>query len=75
MPISNHLLDYVLSSFKGGFGDAILSGRVRYLPSEAFIDIAVATPSKSLIAHARALESEFEELGRSVHIAVRARPV
>ena len=72
--MADNVLDYVLDAFESqGYGPG-LRGEIAWLPGEAFITLIVSQPTEALHQFARDIESEFDELGRSVHIRVR-RPV
>ncbi|MDG4554078.1 MAG: hypothetical protein P9E24_07505 [Candidatus Competibacter sp.] len=65
------LLDYVLDAFKTHGHAPDLRGAITGLPGEAFITLTVPEPTPALHELARAMESEFDELGRTMHIQVR----
>jgi len=69
--MADDLLNYVLDAFKT-YGQATdLRGAITGLPGEAFITLYVPQPTTALHQLARDMESEFDELGQSVHIQVR----
>ncbi len=69
--MADDLLNYVLDAFKT-YGQATdLRGAITGLPGEAFITLTVIEPTPALYELARAMESEFDELGRCVHITVQ----
>lgn len=69
--MADHVLNYVLGAFESqGYGPG-LRGEIAWLPGEAFITLTVSEPTPTLHELARAMESEFDELGQSVHIQVR----
>ncbi len=61
------LLGYVLDAFKTHGNAPGLHCEITGLPGEAFITLHVPQPTAVLHKLACALESEFDELGRSVH--------
>lgn len=69
--MTRDLLDYVLDAFKTCGHAPDLRGAITRLPGEAFITLTVPEPTPALRELARAMESEFDELGRTVHIEVR----
>ena len=69
--MTHDLLDYVLDAFKTHGHAPDLRGAITGLPGEAFITLTVSEPTPALHELARAMESEFDELGQSVHIQVR----
>lgn len=69
--MTTDLLDYVLDTCKTHGYASDLRGEIAWLPGEAFITLTVSEPTPALRELAGALESEFEELGRTVHRQVR----
>lgn len=69
--MTNDFLDYVLDAFKSQGHGSDLRGEITGLPGEAFITLYTPQPTAALHELACALESEFDELGRNVHIQVR----
>lgn len=69
--MTRDLLDYVLDAFKTHGPVHDLRGAITGLPGEAFITLYTPQPTAALHQLARAMESEFDELGRTVHIQVR----
>ena len=69
--MTHDLLDYVLDAFKTHGHAPDLRGAITGLPGEAFITLTVSEPTPALHELARAMESEFDELGQSGHIQVR----
>jgi len=69
--MTHDLLNYVLDAFKTHGHAPDLRGAITGLPGEAFITLTVSEPTPALHELARAMESEFDELGQSVHIQVR----
>ncbi len=66
------LENYVLDAYKTRFEQSELRVESAALPNgEAFVTILATLPTPAMQELARALESEFDELGRSVHIEVR----
>ncbi len=65
------MLTYLLAVFRKEYGPTILDAHVTYLPSEAFIAIIVTDPTEPMYQLAQALEAEYEELDRRVHIQIR----
>jgi hypothetical protein len=69
--MTDDLLDYVLDAFKTHGNAPNVRGEISWLlPGEAFITLHIPQPTAALHGLARTLESEFDELGRSVHIGV-----
>ena len=66
------LLDYLLDAFKAQGNAPGLHGEITGLPGEAFITLYIPQVTAELHVLARALESEFDELGRSVHIDLQS---
>lgn len=69
--MTDALLNYVLDAFKTHGHAPDLRGAITGLPGEAFITLTVSEPTPARRKLARAMESEFDELGRTVHIEVR----
>jgi len=69
--MTTDLLNYVLDAFKTHGHAPDLSGAITGWPGEAFITLTVPEPTPALYELAGAMESEFDELGQSVHIQVR----
>ncbi len=69
--MTRDLLNYVLDAFKTYGHAPDLHGTITGLPGEAFITLTVSAPTPALCELARAMESEFDELGQSVHIQVQ----
>ena len=69
--MTHDLLDYILDAFKTYGHAPDLRGAITGLPGEAFITLTVPEPTPALHELARAMESEFDELGQSVHIQVQ----
>lgn len=69
--MTHDLLNYVLDAFKTHGHAPDLHGAITGLPCEAFITLYVSQPTTALHQLARTMESEFDELGQSVHIQVR----
>lgn len=66
------LENYVLDAYRTRFKQAELRVESSALPNgEAFVTLLVKQPTPEMQNLARMLESEFDELGRSVHISVR----
>ena len=63
--MTHDLLDYVLDAFKTHGHAPDLRGAITGLPGEAFITLTVSEPTPALHELARAMESEFDELGQS----------
>lgn len=66
--MTTDLIEYVLDVFKTHGNATDLHGEITWLPGEAFITLHVLQPTAALHELARALEIEFDELGRSIHI-------
>jgi hypothetical protein len=71
MMTQDHLLDYVLDACKTHGHAPDLRGAITGLPGEAFITLYAPQPTPAPHELVGALESAFEELGRTVHIPVR----
>jgi methionine synthase II (cobalamin-independent) len=69
--MTDALLNYILDAFKTHSHAPDLRGAITGLPGESFITLYTPHPTEALHQLARALESEFDELGRTVHIQVR----
>lgn len=67
----DNVLNYVLDAFESQGCEPGLRGAITGLPGEAFITLTVPEPTPALRELARAMESEFDELGRTVHIEVQ----
>jgi predicted transposase YdaD len=59
-----------LSDFREKYADAILSGKMDFLPGEAFIRLKVQGKNSGMTALARMMEAEFDELGKQVTITI-----
>ena len=65
------ILDYVFSCFKEKFADEIMGGGVKFLPHEVLVHIKIRQKNDEILRLARMIESEFDELGRSVSILIK----
>ncbi len=67
------LENYVLDAYRTRFEQSELRVESVALPNgEAFVTLLATQPTPAMQELARVLESEFDELGRSVHIAIRS---
>ena len=64
--MTRDLVNYVLDAFKTHGHAPDLRGAITGLPGEAFITLTVSEPTPAPHELARAMESEFDELGQSV---------
>ncbi len=64
------LQEYALSVFLERFGAVVLEATSQSLPHEMFVRVTVNQLTQEMQVLARALEGEFEELGRRVWVRV-----
>ncbi|MBT4484479.1 MAG: hypothetical protein HOC71_12475 [Candidatus Latescibacteria bacterium] len=64
------LFDEILMSFSDRYGDSIKAKKILMIPHEVIIEISVRDQYDEIKQYAQSIESEFEEIGKSLSICV-----